>query len=394
MNLSQYEINYKPPTNTIWTPLPFTTNTTAVIDNITPGLYSYRVRGMNSMLAWGPWATIDGTLTGKEGLPPDVNVFIVTPQQDGTRTFSWLMNNPPIDLAGYKIRYSDVDTSTWPDMVELFSGLMVASPYETNQLPAGDYIFGIIAVDTTGNESANPNYCTITLPNPRLSDVWASSVAQSGVWPGTKTNCSIAADGTLVANESVSGDTWDTMPATWDTTYQWLNPAGTIGYGVPAIDLGASLTFTPMVYSIGVGTIVNQMATSSDGTTWSSFGAIVRATARYVKFLVTAEATLPIIASLHSVAVYIVIKPITEEINDLNTSTLSGVHHISAGDIRLPLVNTYLVIKQVSLTLQNVGPGWTWELIDKNLTNGPRVKIYNASGVLADAVIDAYIKGA
>ena len=37
--------------------------------------------------------------------------------------------------------------------------------------------------------------------------------------------------------------------------------------------------------------------------------------------------------------------------------------------------------------------GWSWELIDKNTAIGPRIKIYNASNALADANIDATVRG-
>jgi len=49
-------------------------------------------------------------------------------------------------------------------------------------------------------------------------------------------------------------------------------------------------------------------------------------------------------------------------------------------------------LNQVSITLQNVGPGWSWQLIDKDVSLGPRIKIFNGLAA-ADCTIDAYIKG-
>jgi len=86
-------------------------------------------------------------------------------------------------------------------------------------------------------------------------------------------------------------------------------------------------------------------------------------------------------------------KPVEEIINDLDTSTLTGAYRIGTGDIRLPITETYAIVRYVFVTLQNVGSGWTWELIDKDTTTGPRIKIYDSTGTLADATIDAQVQG-
>lgn len=96
---------------------------------------------------------------------------------------------------------------------------------------------------------------------------------------------------------------------------------------------------------------------------------------------------------LKSVVTILDAKPVTEDINDLNTATLTGAHRIGVGDIRLPISNSYATIRRVQVALQSVGGGWTWELVDKDTTVGPRIKIYNGSGILADASIDATIGG-
>ncbi len=81
--------------------------------------------------------------------------------------------------------------------------------------------------------------------------------------------------------------------------------------------------------------------------------------------------------------------PVFETIQDLDTSTVSS----PPGDFRLPITQTYVKVFNVNLALQNVGAGWSWEVIDKDTTNGPRIRIYNASATLADATIDAEVKG-
>lgn len=391
MGSSQYGINYLPPNNSIWAPLPLTQDTTSLIDDVIPGTYTIRVRGMNALGIWGEWAEHTVTLLGKTAPPPDVDSFLVSPQQDGTRDFKWTLASPPLDLAGYKIRFKRGTSALWSDMAPLHTGLLVVSPYESNQLVAGDYVFAIKAVDTTGNESLNPLYILATLPDQRLANVWTSSVATDGLWPGTKTDCYITSEGILEATDAA---TWDDLPATWAETAQWnSNPAGTISYETPPLDMGAPIAFTPQVSAYGTGSITIEMATSADNSSWSAWAAPDKSDIQYVKFRFTVTATAPEIAALTLVTAYLVVRPVMEEINDLDTSTLTGSYRIGTGDVRLPMANSYDILKQVSLTLQNVGAGWSWELIDKDLTLGPRIKIYNNSNTLADAVIDAYIKG-
>ena len=368
-------------------------DTTVEIEDVPTGSQTFGVIASNTLGAKSPLASIVYNILGKTAPPPDVDNFLVTAQQDGTRDFSWTLNDPPLDLAGYRIKFSSDVTVGWFNLLPLHSGLLQTSPFECNQLMAGTYQFGIVAVDTTGNESTNAKYIVATLPDPRLSNVWVSAVSGIGGddWPGTKTDCYVTAEGILEATDAA---TWGDMPATWGEATQWNgNPAGTIIYETLALDMGGQIAFTPQVSAYGVGVITTEMATSIDNSTWSAWATPDKSDVQYVKFRFTVVATSPEIASLTLVTAYLVVRPVVEEINDLDTSTLTGSYRIGTGDVRLPLANNYDILKQVSLTLQNVGAGWTWELIDKDLTVGPRVKIYNSSNAAADAVIDAYIKG-
>ena len=85
--------------------------------------------------------------------------------------------------------------------------------------------------------------------------------------------------------------------------------------------------------------------------------------------------------------------PVIETLEDIATSDLSTTYRLAAGNIRLPITEDFAVIKHVNVKLQSVGAGWSWELIDKNIDPGPRVQIYNSTGGLRDALIDARIQG-
>ena len=152
------------------------------------------------------------------------------------------------------------------------------------------------------------------------------------------------------------------------------------------------MPFTPLITATGTGTLTITIATSTDNITYSTYAAppATPITKRYIKVRVSCAGTN---ASIDTLAILLDGNEKTDSIQDLLTSTLTGLNRIAVGDIRLPLTKTYLAITQVRVTLQNTGAGWSWELIDKAVANGPRIKIYNSVNLLADATIDAEIIG-
>lgn len=351
------------------------------------GTVYVRVAGVG--LSRGDWAEWVGD---PYAVPPaDVSSFLINVQPDGTRQFSMaLPTGLPPDFAGYEIRYkSGTGSYTWNDLAPVHEGLITASPWESNQLDAGQYTFAIKAVDTSGNASLNANFIVADLADQRLAGVIYSILPRNYGWPGSKTNCFLESDtGNLVANDTA---TWSSL-TTWSAWSQWPSiPASPITYQHSIIDLGAAVLFVPYITATADGTTTIQEQHSTDGITYSSWataGPLINA--RYFRVRVSVAGILPILYSLN---IQLSGNSLTEEINDLNTSTLTGAHRIGVGDIRIPFNKAFATITQAQITLQNVGAGWTVELIDKNATTGPRIKIYNASNTLADASIDAYLRG-
>ncbi len=348
-----------------------------------------RVRGVGK--AVGDWVQIFASNLFLAP-PPDVSSLLVSRQSDGTRQFDWALGiAPPPDLAGYQIRYRTGTNVAWgwADLSPAHDGILTASPWETNQLTAGQYTFAIKAIDDSGIESANATFVIADLGNPRLAGVLVSVLPHTQGWPGTKTGCHLE-DASLVANSTA---TWDSITS-WNSWTAWNNsPVSPIIYEHSVIDVGGVLPFTPIVDVIAAGTVLVQESHSNDNvtyTSWATAGSLI--TARYIKTRITVTSSG--IASIDLVNIKLSAESISEEINDLSTSTLSGAYRIGVGDIRLPKAKPYSLITQVQVSLQNVGAGWSWELIDKSTTTGPRIKIYNASNALADASIDAFIRGA
>ncbi len=324
--------------------------------------------------------------------PPDVSTLLVTRQSDGTRQFNWVLpGDPPPDLAGYQIRYRVGNNVAWgwSDLSPLHDGLLTSSPWETNQLDAGNYTFAIKAIDDSKIESLNACFIIADLGDQRLAGVLISILPHTQDWPGTKTKCHIE-DTALVANDT---ETW-TNKTVWNTWVRWNSvPESLITYDHPVIDVGGVLAFIPQVDVICAGTATITESHSDDNVSYSAYapvGSLI--VARYVKIKI--ESSGGSIPTINSANIKILAESLSEDVSDLDTSLLSGPYRIGVGDIRLPIAKSYQLISQVQLTLQNVGPGWSYELIDKDNTVGPRVKIYNASNALADATIDALVRGA
>lgn len=371
-----------------WVTLPLQSARHAEIIVPESGLLDVEVTAINALGQQQPTpATLSYTLQGKAYPPPDVSTFTVQAQADGTRQFSWTLTSPPLDLAGFEIRYASGSASDYDAMTPLHTGVLTASPYELNQLAAGTYTFAIKAVDLSGNYSAGALFVTsLTLPDPRLADAVWSSDEWAEAWPGTATDCHAdGATGWLVADETAASPWVRTWSGTWITT-----PASPIVYE-RVIDLGAITEFTPSATVTASGTATVTESHSDDGVTYSSYAALgARFSARYLKVRVSVSGAAP---GLKGLFVVLTAQLRRETLADVATGSLTGAYRIATGHVRLPITGSYTAIKSVQVALQNVGAGWSWELLDKDTATGPAIKIYNGSGTLADATIDADIVG-
>ena len=71
---------------------------------------------------------------------------------------------------------------------------------------------------------------------------------------------------------------------------------------------------------------------------------------------------------------------------DRNTADWTGS---AAGGREVPV--DLGLVTDIHVTLQSVGPGWSWTLDNKN--DPTRIKIFDGDGNPADAVVDAVVRG-
>ncbi len=352
--------------------------------------YDIEIRYRYKNGRFGNWTTTTHLVTGKSNPPPDLITFTVQRLADGTREYSWSGDFPP-DFDGVKIRFTSGSGGTWESGTPLHIGVLKAAPFESNQLSGGTYTLMAKMFDTSGNQSVNAIVIQETLGDPRIGNALTFIDVKQDGFSGTKTNCFVDASGCLLPNSQ--GD-WSDLPSTWGEWTSWNNdPVDSITYEHSVIDVGAITQITPVI-SVDADSARVAITEShcDDDVTYTSFAAITgEIFARYVKIKI--EVTNPTLNGIKAASITMDAEVTQEEIVDLDTSTVTGENRIAAGNIRLPIIKTYASIRTVQVALQSVGSGWSWELIDKDTTNGPEIKIYNSDGALADATIDAMIRG-
>jgi hypothetical protein len=315
---------------------------------------------------------------------------LISRQPDGTREFTWTTTTPPDDLDGTRIRYFLGSTSDWAAMTPLHTGILKASPFESNQLAAGTYTFAAKNVDRAGNESASAIFiASVTIGDPRIPGA-VEDLKEEPTWIGTKVGCVVdAATGWLIATDTTT--TWATLPSTWDAWTSWtMAPTSPITY-TRHIDIGVKTKFTPLVTVLADGSQTIEERHSDDDISYTAYAAIgPLVDARYIDIRVTVTGAFP---KIKTERIILSASPLVEFINDLDTSTLTGSYRIGTGDIRLPITKPFLVVKKVEVSPQSVGAGWSVDYVDKDTSVGPHVKLYNGSNALTDATIDARIEG-
>ena len=351
--------------------------------------------------------TFQHVVVGKTAKPTTPDTFTVARLADGTRRFSWTHPDAPLDLKGYRIKWFSGTPSDWDAMTRLHpTGVLTESPYETNELAAGTYSFAIKAVDTSDNESEDALFIQATLGNPRLREALAQRLEHDLGWPGTVTNGRVDNKNILRSDQAGSWDSltdpWDSYTESWEDLLPHKDP---LIYETPEIDLSIAATFTPLITPEGIGNATIEMRTGGGGSPQidTAYRPLETVTARFVQFRIQMSSGVSpqTKTSIEQLTIILDGETLIEEFEDLDTSGADTevFERIAAGHFRIA-PRDLVAITFADIVLQNVGPGFTKELISKSAAAfgspgrlAAEFKIYNGSGVLADATIDAQLKG-
>ncbi len=410
-----YELQWKKQSDSTYSSILVGSDTLEyIVAGVTDGVtYDIRVRSISIRGPESDFVSDTHVVIGKTEVPPNVTTFNVQRLGDGTRKYTWTSLSIPADVragGGYRIRYELGTTLTWATATDLVDGLLIASPFESNQLAPGTYTIGIKQVDSTGNESVTEQTLTVTLAEPRRKDSLDFGNEFTTGWPGTKTDCFVNYRGYLesIGDVGISPqgdwaslpDTWAEMPDTWGEQVESVSP---IAYENLVIDIGIDARFSPLLTTVGDGTITTFMRThtAAEGSDLSAepYVAITEVVGqRYVQFKVQVSGTAPILKAFSWI---LDAEIVTVTFADVDTATETepwfeslGVGHFIIAD----KTGTLATIQTAAIVAyHNLGGGSSWELItkDQHLTGfgvAVEFKLYDNNS-LEDAVIDVELRG-
>ena len=340
--------------------------------------------------------TVDYTIRGKHAPPGAPVNFLIDTLGDGTRRLRWTPPPDP-DLAGVRIRNAetaaDADQPAWDVMTPLHDGLLTFSPYETNELRAGDWTFAVRAEDTSDLQSDSV-HITAELPDPRLGNTFLWACPSALGWPGTIVGAVRSSDG-MDALEGAGDYDWDDI-ASWDGWTSWAlgdgdDGAQAMSYATEAIDLGAEVPFAVdwQAETAGDVTLQYRTATSAaalDTESWQDYTAGTLLTARHLQLRWSLSGDGATMLRLDHLCYSLLGTAAQEKFLDTDTTDREGS---TANGRQIP--TTLAVVTDVDLTLQSVGAGWSWVLDNKN--DPTRIKIFDGGGNAADATVDAVVHG-
>jgi hypothetical protein len=107
-------------------------------------------------------ATGSQIFVGRDAPPEDPTGLTITELADGTRQLLPQVPAVPVDFAGFLFRArAGTSWTTWDQLsvanggIDLHSLPVKSMPWETTQMPPGDYVIGVKLIDLYGNESVN-----------------------------------------------------------------------------------------------------------------------------------------------------------------------------------------------------------------------------------------------
>ncbi|MFO1417230.1 MAG: phage tail protein [Methylotetracoccus sp.] len=374
-----------------WTEREVSTNTEWELNDAVPGNYKFGIQAQTALGRKSREIIRTVRILGKAAPPSDVTGFRIYAQTDGTRVAEWT-EIPDLDWRGYVIRYSNDLAAVWEDMKRLHSGELIASPWEFNQLSKGTWRFAIKAVDTSGKVSSNAAYWTGTLPFPRLRNASYSGDEAALGWPGATTYVDPLTNTVTASADGEGTLTWDDLnDVPFDSDVRWIDSPGPLTVPTQVKDLGAVVPLRFFFETAWEGdSAVIEVDVSIDGTTWAGWSTDLAATytARYFKARITIEGSF---VTLSRFVVTADTDARERVFSGINVGALTAPQKIGTGDFRLgDQSGVFQQIQYVAVSLP--GAGWTYAVVDKNVSLGPRIQIFNG-GVLTDGTVDVIIKG-
>lgn len=416
-----------------------------ILENVTEGeTYDLRFRYKTAADRVSGWTTTyEHTVVGRSTPPPDV------PRLFSDRTYlRWDYGAPPIDFAGFRVKYRPGVFRNWSDAMSAHGELVKTTSFPLSEIPEGLGVTTVMvkAEDVAGNQSTNPAVIVMNLGDATTENVVETYDLAAAGFPGTIVNGAV--DGTdLEADEesatfwkaSEGAPFWDTDETAvfWDSHYLqmqyfvgraqankfwdddaetfWAGDASLFWYSevsystgytpdaqyLPAVmrldyDItgdpwyiyyrtGGSAAFWPGAAGEEFWDDDTELFWGADGEdTWQPWPGSIEATRQNYEFWVVTGASSAIQGVIRDFKILLDMPDVEEWIDDAS---------IASGGARLTLANTYTAISNVNLTLQDDGGSAVYAIVSDKSTSGPMIKCYDKNGNAAAGTVDAFVQG-
>ncbi|CAN5264278.1 hypothetical protein BH10PLA2_BH10PLA2_00740 [soil metagenome] len=194
----EYQPEFKLSSVSTWTILPKTTDTTAEILDITPGIYDFRLKTLNSLGVSSDYTSVSKQIAGLSAPPLEPqNLTIST--IGGLAILRWDPSPDQDVLLGgyYHFRHSPTTSDGWGSSTSI--GNAVPGSHTSVTLPLKPGIYLGKALDSSGIESTAVASATTTQAT-ALNYANVDSITEDPAFSGTKTNCTVNSHQQLTIN--------------------------------------------------------------------------------------------------------------------------------------------------------------------------------------------------
>lgn len=281
------------------------------------------------------------------------------------RRFRWTQGTET-DLDGYQIRAIIGEGLDYGNGVPLHTGLIASSPFELRSVPAFTTALGITAWDKSKNQSI-PNFLLVNLTE-RPPENIVLQIDAGPTWTGTLSKGSISSG--VILGPSVTPLMWNTVGTTPMWKIDGSQPMWSAG-DYQAFDYVQAFTVPTGILTIqALFTGPVRFEYKIDAGAYTIYSSPVRIPACTLTVHAYGADGTAVENKLNQLSIIIDVDDVIESVPTVT---------FAVGGTRVPKVKTYSAILDVIPTLVEQSPAVRYEVVDKNPTTGPLVKVRRIS---------------
>ena len=286
----QYQAEYKLTTDSVYTVLPRTDETSAEIFDIANGTYDFRVRGISTLGVRSAYVTHQQEIFGLSTPPADITNLSLE-SLGGIAILNWdAVTDLDVKIGGkIRFRHSNLTSgATWATAIDMGNAIAGFSTQTALPLLSGTYL--VKAVDSSGVASTNAT-SVVSTASTALEYGNVATVTESPSFAGTKTDVMVTSDNKLQLDGSGLLDAVSDFDAITDFDFiGGIDDTGTYIFA-SGIDK-TSKKRVRLTANVGAN-VVNQLdqidSRGANIDTWDSFDGTLGASANAVPYYRTTD---------------------------------------------------------------------------------------------------------